>query len=416
MSDVSSEFRRGWRVLLASSVGNGSGLSGLPFYTFGVFVVPLVAAFGWTRGQVSKGASCLILGTAFTAPIVGSIIDRYGARRVGILSMFAVGVGYTLLTRQGPVLATFYVAWSLMSLVGGGTTPVVWTRAVSLWFDRGRGLALGIALAGSGLAGVFAPLLTTRAIAAFGWRGGDFALAAFILLVAVPLLAIYFDERGKDRGRSAGVQKLPAPAQVAHQGLPGLNLREALGTLAFWKIAFGFCFVSSVIAGLIINLVPLLIDRGLTAAAAARVAGIMGLAVLVGRVGIGYLLDRLHAPLVASLLLSLSAIGCFLLSVPDLPEWMVPLSVISIGLAAAAEVDLLAYLTSRFLGMRAYGRIYGWQLSAFYLGAAAGPFIAGMAYDHFHSYLPTLGFAAGSLLFGAFVLGTLGRPPRFAEA
>jgi len=202
---------------------------------------------------------------------------------------------------------------------------------------------------------------------------------------------------------------------VLHQGLPGLTPGEALGALAFWRIAFGFLFVSSVISGLVINLVPLLIDRGMSAAEAARVASIMGIAVLVGRVGIGYLLDRVRAPLVAGLLLALSALGCFLLSVPGLPEWIVPLSVISIGLAAAAEVDLLAYLTSRFLGMRAYGRIYGWQLSVFYLGAAAGPFVAGMAYDHFHSYLPTLGFAAVSLLFGAFVLGTLSRPPRFAE-
>ncbi len=124
VSETTSEFRRGWRVLLASSVGNGSGLSGLPFYTFGVFVIPLVAAFGWTRGRISIAASFLILGTAITAPIVGTIIDRYGARRVGIGSMFAVSVGYALLTRLGPDIAGFYVAWGLMSLAGGGTELV----------------------------------------------------------------------------------------------------------------------------------------------------------------------------------------------------------------------------------------------------------------------------------------------------
>jgi MFS family permease len=114
-------------------------------------------------------------------------------------------------------------------------------------------------------------------------------------------------------------------------------------------------------------------------------------------------------------LLVLSAAGCVLLGVADLPPWVVRLAVISIGLSAAAEVDLLSYLTGRYLGMRAYGRIYGWQLSVFFVGAAVGPYVAGVAYDHFHSYLPTLRFAAGALLFGAAVLGTLGRPPRFAE-
>ena len=125
--NASGEFRRGWRTLLAASVGNGSGVSGLPFYTFGVFVMPLVAAFGWTRGQVSIAASFLILGTAITAPIIGSIIDRFGARRVGILSMLALSIGYMLLTQLGGSIAVFYVAWLAMSLVGGGTTPVVWT-------------------------------------------------------------------------------------------------------------------------------------------------------------------------------------------------------------------------------------------------------------------------------------------------
>ena len=81
------EFRRGWKTLLASAMGNGSGLSGIAFYTFGVFIVPLVTAFGWTRGQVSIAASFMILGTAITAPIIGSIIDRLGAQRVALISM-----------------------------------------------------------------------------------------------------------------------------------------------------------------------------------------------------------------------------------------------------------------------------------------------------------------------------------------
>ena len=98
---VLEEFRRGWRTLLASSMGNGSGLSGIPFYTFGVFVVPLVAAFGWTRGQVSIAASFMIIGTAISAPIIGSVIDKFGARRVGLWSMAGMSLGYFALTQIG---------------------------------------------------------------------------------------------------------------------------------------------------------------------------------------------------------------------------------------------------------------------------------------------------------------------------
>lgn len=409
-SDVMDEFRRGWRPLLASSIGNGAGLSGLAFYTFGVFVVPLVEAFGWTRGTVSGAASSLIIGTAITAPIIGSIIDRYGVRRVGIGSMIALALGYAALSQLGDSIAMFYAAWLALSLIGGGTTPVVWTRTVGVWFDRGRGLALGLALAGSGFASLFAPVLTNKAIAAWGWQGGYLAIGAFILFLAVPLIALFLKERPPvtapaTTGSAAG-------AGAAHE-LPGLSLEEARRTAAFWKIALGFFFVSGVVAALIINLVPLLIDRGLDRADAAAIASVMGIAVLGGRIGIGFLLDRLHAPAVARTLLGLCAGGCLLLSLGDVPGWVIGLAVMSLGLAAAAEVDLVAFLTSRFFGMKAYGKIYGWQLTAFYLGAAIGPFAAGRAYDHFQSYVPTLYFAAGALLFGAIVTGTLGKPPEF---
>lgn len=407
--DTLSEFKRGWRVLLATSAGNGSGLSGIPFYTFGVFVLPLVAAFGWTRGEVSTAASFLILGTAITAPIIGGIIDRFGARRVGLISLFALSVGYALLTQLGGSIAMFYAAWLLMSLVGGGTTPVVWTRTVNIWFDRGRGLALGLALAGSGLAGIFAPVLTNKAIAAYGWQGGYVALAGFILVVSIPVIAMFFREHPD---QPAGAQAGATP--VADFG--GLTLEQSLRTAAFWKIALGFFFVSSVIAALIINLVPLLVDRGMPQVSAAEVAGIMGIAVLVGRIGIGFLLDRFHAPAVARIMLTLCALGCLLLTLPGTPGWVVGISVVSLGLAAAAEVDLVAYLTSRYLGMKAYGRIYGFQLTAFYAGAALGPLAAGLAYDHFKSYVPVLYTAAAALFMGAIVTGTLGKAPDFGPA
>jgi MFS family permease len=126
------------------------------------------------------------------------------------------------------------------------------------------------------------------------------------------------------------------------------------------------------------------------------------------------LLDHFPAPLVAGVVLGLCALGCFALALPGASTWLIGLSVLSLGLAAAAEVDLVAYLSSRFFGMRAYGKVYGWQLTSFYLGAALGPLAAGMAYDRFGSYLPTLYFATGALIFGALVTATLGKP-RFAQ-
>jgi MFS family permease len=406
-SGTSDEFRRGWRVLLAAAVGNGAGVTGIPFFTFGVFVLPLTAAMGWTRGAVSRGASCLLVGTVISAPLVGWIIDRVGARRVAIVSMLALAMGYLFLTQLSGPVSHFYLAWGAIALAAGGTNPVVWTRAVSLWFDRERGVALGIALAGSGLAGVLAPMVTNRAIEAFGWRGAEVALGIFIGVIAVPMLLVFFHERRDGLEARAALPQAELPA------LTGLTLQEAVRTPAFWKIGFGFFFVASVVSGVIINLVPVLIDRGMSPAGSARIAGALGLAVMFGRLGTGYLLDRFSGPRVAVVVIVLAAGGCVLLTIADLPAWMVTLAAISVGLCSAAEADLVSYLTGRFLGMRAYGRIFGWQLSMYFLGAAAGPLAAGYAYDHFHSYLPTLEIAAGSLLMGAVVLGSLGRPAQF---
>ncbi|MBM4233977.1 MAG: MFS transporter [Gammaproteobacteria bacterium] len=131
--------------------------------------------------------------------IVGSVIDRFGARRVGIASLLALVAAYAALTTLQGSLAMFYAAWFLLALLSGGTTPIVWTRTVNLWFDRGRGLALGLALAGSGIASMFAPPLLTRVIAHYGWQTGYLVIAAFLLIVATPLVALLLAERPTDR-------------------------------------------------------------------------------------------------------------------------------------------------------------------------------------------------------------------------
>ena len=417
-STVGDEFRRGWRTLLASSLGNGSGLSGLAFYTFGVFTLPLTEAFGWARGDVSIASSFLLLGTVITAPIVGSLIDRIGARRVALASMLLLGFGYAAMTQLSGSVMLFYAAWLALALIGGGTTPVVWTRAVSVWFDRGRGLALGIALAGSGIASMVAPAAVTLAISKAGWPGGYLVLCGFIVLVAVPLIALLFrDHPPVDTSPLAMDASAGAASSAPHAArLTGMSIEESRRSPTFWKIAIGFFFVAAVIAGLILNLVPLLVDRGMNRMEAAGIAGVMGIAVTGGRIGIGFLLDRLALALVARVLFLLCAIGCFTLSIPDTPTWVVALCVISLGLAAAAEVDMLAFLSARYFGLRSYGKVYGWQISSFYVGAALGPLAAGLLYNEYKSYLPMLYVTTAALVFGAIVLGTLGRAPDFSSA
>ncbi len=403
------EFKHGWRILFASSVGIASGLSGLAFYTFGVFIVPLEEAFGWSRGDLSIASSFLIIGTAITAPIIGTIIDKYGTRRVGLWSTLALSLGYFALTQVQGSIMTFYIGWLLIALIGGGTTPVVWTRAINIWFDKGRGLALGLTLGGSGMSGIFGPIFVTVLIGMYGWQGGYVGVGALILLVALPVLYLMFNDQATEEETHIH-HTVPNP-----KDLRGLTLQESLRSAPFWIIAGGFFMVSGVVAGLIINVVPMLIDRGLSAVVAAQIAGTLGIAVVIGRVGIGYLLDQFRAALIARVLIAITAVGCVLLTLEGTGTWVAVISVMSMGLAAAAEVDLVAYLSSRYFGMKSYGKIYGWQISAFYLGAAFGPIAVGIAYDAFNSYVQILYACSALLLFGAIVVGSLGTPPDFSS-
>jgi len=309
----------------------------------------------------------------------------------------------------GGSIAVFYAMWLTMALVGGGTTPVVWTRAVNLWFDKGRGLALGIALAGAGVAGIVAPAFTTALIQEFGWQGGYLGIGAIILLVALPLVALFFNDHAPVDVHPDSAAHTPVAANSL-----GMTLSESVRTSAFWKIAIGFFFISAIIAGLLINLVPLLVDRDMTQMAAAGIAGVLGFAVVFGRVGVGFLIDRFPAPLVSAVMFCITAGGCLLLSLDNIPTAVIQIAVISLGFAAAAEIDLVAFLASRFFGLKAYGKIYGVQLSIFYLGAAIGPLAVGQLYDLFGSYNQSLYAGIAIFISGAAIIGSLGKPPVFA--
>ena len=162
------EFKRGWRPLLAGMVGVGTGLTGIVFYSHGVFVVPVSTEMGWSRGETQFAFSFVMMSALITAPLVGMLIDRYGSRTPALGSMMALAVAFAGLSSASESIWSYYAAWMIMSVVGAGTLPVTWTRAVNRWFDRRRGLALGITMVGTGLSATIGPILATWLIGEVG--------------------------------------------------------------------------------------------------------------------------------------------------------------------------------------------------------------------------------------------------------
>jgi MFS family permease len=118
----------------------------VPIYTTGQFILPMSTAFGWSRSATAGGLIFRTIGSVLMAPIIGVLIDRFGVRRVAIIAQLGLSLGYFGLTLNNGSLTAYYIAWGILAVLGAGTSPIVWTRPVAGWFERSRGLALGLGL------------------------------------------------------------------------------------------------------------------------------------------------------------------------------------------------------------------------------------------------------------------------------
>ena len=389
-----SEWRSAWTVVLAAAVGVGLGITGLPIYTTGLFIRPLEQAFAWPRATITGGLLFLKVGVTLMAPLVGLLVDRFPVRPVAALAMVGFALGYLGLTIHGGSVPLWYAGWAVLAVLGAATSPIVWTRAVASWFTVSRGLALGTTLCGTGVVAAIGPAVVGGIIADYGWRAGFYALAAAQVVVGLPLVLLFLRARGEGR--------VGDPARAA---LPGMTVGEAFRTGVFWRLLAAFFLISVVVGGFIVNLPAILGDSGLSSTQAARALGLMGIAIIIGRLTVGALIDRFAVRVIAPLYILLPAASCLLLARGD----AAPVAIVLVGLAAGAEVDLLAYLIGHLFGMRQYARIYGWGLAAFSAGAGVGPGFAGWVHDVSGSYVDALYAFAAMIAVASALLTTLRR-------
>jgi predicted MFS family arabinose efflux permease len=183
-----------------------------------------------------------------------------------------------------------------------------------------------------------------------------------------------------------------------------------LKTPVFWQIAIAFALAALVIAGLFVHFQVVLIDRGMTPMQAAGVAVVLGPASLIGRLGTGWILDRFSANRVAAVALILPGISYLMLLLGE--DWLLGayLAGFFLGLAGAAESDLMAYLVSRYFGPRMFGKVYGFLLGLYAIGFGVGPILAGNVYDRIGSYEPIFIVLSVAALAGSLLILALGPP------
>jgi MFS family permease len=395
---MTARFTNPWWVVVGAVTGlfvcNGPVLG----FTFGVFLKPIMAETGWQRGTTSFALS--IGGTlgAVAVPVLGRMMDRWGIRRVALPGLVVYTMFMCLLGFAPAVLWIFTLMFALAEMTSSIQTPLGYAKAVSAWFDRRRGLALGVAMSGVGLGGFVMPQLAQLLIERIGWRGAYVSLGLITFVIAFPAVVLWIREPRPGEGERQTIGGSPV--------LPGLSVREAVGTTRFWIMGAAFFLVAVAINGTVGHVVPLLTDRGLSAEAAAATMGVFGLATMSGRLLAGYLVDRFFAPYIAGIFFLAPIAGFVFLAsgAGSLPV----IGVILMGLGLGTEIDLIAFLVTRYLGQRAFGQLYGCFFMIFGLGSACGKFTGGLVFDMARSYNPALVGAALALIVAVVLVNRVG--------
>lgn len=369
--NIHPEMQRNPHLLGAAALGLSVGMLSSLFYSMGTFMPVWEAEFGWSRADMSLSLTFATLAMFVCGTFAGKLGDRYGAARVGALSLLIYGLLLALLPYVLSDITQLWIGYVVLAIAGVPSTAIIMIRPITSAFDARRGLAMGIAMTGAGVAGFWVPRFVAFIIDVQDWRIAMSALGALACLAA-PLVWL-------------GFRNEHSVSRVAQQSAEeGMEFAAARRTMRFWVLSVMAIAMSLGVGGLVVHLVPLFTDLGAEPMQAAKIASLLGLATIAGRIGVGMLLDRYPANFVAMAALLVAAGGALLLYSFDLR--FASLAVMMLGLAAGAEVDLIAYLCSRHFGTRAYGAIYGWQYSIFVLGYGLSPFLVGLSRDMFGTY------------------------------
>ena len=394
--NTGGEFSRHWLLVLVCAAGIGVGVSALPFYTQGLFIEAWIADFGWTRAQASLGILGSTLALAAVLPFIGSIVDRYGLVTPVMISLLGLSAAYVLLGLFVQSIATFVILAMLQAILGSASSPLAYTRAINTVFNKQRGLALGVALSGAGVAATFGPTLISNAIDAFGWRGAYFAMALFTLVVGAVIVIVLSRLNGAKTPKNIDTEAASKDFKIAK------------ASRTYWTIMAAIFCLSLGLGGLMIHFVPILLDLGLPTSAAVKIAGVIGIAVVLGRLLVGFAVDRIFAPWVAIAILFTCICGVLALAL--LGSTVAVPAAFVIGFSVGAEVDLIGYLVARYFGIHAYGQIYGRQYSAFLIATGLSPVILGAVRDATGTYTASLFIAAAFMIVSAALFAKL---PKF---
>jgi MFS family permease len=381
--------------LIAATLGNLASVASLVLYSVGVFISRLQQDFGWSRTDTALSATLFTIVIFVGTPLIGRLADRVDPGRLAALSLFFAGICLIIIPQHIHTIGGLWAMYFGVAVIGLGTSPVVVNAPIAANFSRGRGFAIGVAIAGQGMGAFVAPRLASVMIERAGWTAGYAVLGAVALGVA-PILWFGLGTKPHEGTRMGRTTESP-----------GVSFKTAFHLPVFWMLSLISILAGLGMSGTVAHLVPFLHDQTMSALEAAKLASLLGLSSVTGRLVTGYTLDRIQGPLPGLPFLAVGAIGLALLISYGVP--VATVAVLMLGFTVGSEFDMVAYFTSRYFGLRAYSGIFGWQYGMTAFGASIAPAVLGILHDHLGNY--TLGFALSSSCLGiaAILCPLLGR-------
>jgi predicted MFS family arabinose efflux permease len=373
---------------------------------FGVYIKPMEAEFGWSRGALSGAAavSLLLLGAA--GPFVGRLADRWGPRRVIVLALLLLGAGTIASAFVQRLWHVYVTAGLFMALGAGGVALTTGSTVIARWFESRRGLAIGIAAGGMSAGQLIVIPLATAITAYQGWRTSYLWLGGGLLLLVLPLAAWLIRNNPEDRGLrpyGASGPRQSAAQAAATQAAGRVSVVEAAQTSPFWLLMATFFVCGYTSNGMVLtHFMPHALEHNFTAFQASAALGVMGAMNVVGTMASGWICDRFGRRVPLATYYFLRGVSLiFLLYVWDVPSlhfWAA-----LFGLNYISTVPPTTTLTANIYGRFSVGELSGWIFFAHQVGSALGAAGAGWVYEWTGSYSPAfvsaalLGFLAAGL-------------------
>ncbi len=411
-SETASNRNWGWRAVLASALGMGFSQASVVVLSFGVFIYPLSAEFGWSRTEISFGLTISTLMLAAVTPVFGNLLDKYGFNRVLLISSCLFALCFGAMAFQGGSIIEFYIFMALLPLLGAGTNSLTHTRTISQRFTRKLGLALGIAMSGVGVVSIIIPPVGQFLVENLSWRYAYAIFAAAVLIVQLCAVCILYYEKKIPLQSDENLDKDEAsvPVAAADDGQIKVFLRLCRDQ-NFLVLTAIFLVLSTAITATNVHLLPLLLDRGIESQSSAYVVSFVGVGLVVGRILAGILMDYFFAPRIALVLFALTAVGMIGIF-SDLSLGGLCLSAFVVGMGSATEMDLMAFMTARYFDPQHYGKIYGFFFLCFMIGASVGPLLMGLSFEYYGDYQTPMLINTGMVMLAALFTLFLGKYSR----